>query len=520
MNLCLSDLSSRAKAGHSFLEVRAFYFSKLMAFLLAFCLLLVPSLKGIASQSILRELKPLQTFTLETPYIYADSACLIDAHTGTVLYAKNAEEKLYPASTTKVMTALLVLENCDNLQDLVTFSNAAVNGISADSSRIGARVGEQLTVLECMYGLLLRSGNDVAVALAEYVAGSESAFVKMMNDKAVELGCTNTHFMNSHGLTHPDHYTTAYDLALIMKAAVQKELFCIVGSTYSYQVKSTNLRPDGLDPWYMSNRMINSYAAEYYSAVVCGKTGFTDEAGETLVTYARKGDLELICTILKSMDTRYSDTATLYDYGFAGYKTYDMDTAASPFITGALGFYSSLNGQISPETLTITPAGSSYIILPKEASLSQVTQAIRYPKDKPASSREVAELVFSYEGYEVGKTVLNLDAPSMHETEPETAAITDDLEFSFSNGKDSSLIREAPTLPAPQATEGTRISPLESLTRFLSLIPGYPYSLAAVVGIILLIFLLLFLFHPTFRRRREAQKRRKDYQKNAPKYYD
>ena len=352
----ISEVSGSEKP---FCAPPALRLKRVFAALLTAFLLFFPAINANASSFITRTLTPLQTYVLETPSIFADSACLIDARTGTILYAKNAEEKLYPASTTKVMTALITLENCDNLQDIVTFSNAAVNGISDDSSRIGARVGEQLTVLECLYGLLLRSGNDVAVALAEYVAGSEAAFVKMMNSKAEELGCKNTHFINSHGLTDPNHYTTAYDLSLIMRAAIQKELFCIIGSTYSYQVKSTNLRPDGLDPWYMTNRMINSYAAEYYSAVVCGKTGFTDEAGETLVTYAKRGDLELICTILKSVDTRYSDTATLYDYGFSGFKAYNMDTASSPFITGALGFYSALNGQISPATLTITPSGSS-----------------------------------------------------------------------------------------------------------------------------------------------------------------
>ena len=154
------------------------------------------------------------------PDITAESAILMDAASGAVLYGKDEESKQYPASITKVMTALLAIENC-SMDDIVTFSNEAVNGIEPGSSSAGINVGAQLTVEDTLYALMLVSANEAASALAEHISGSNEAFAELMNQRAAELGCTGTHFTNPHGLPDEDHYTTAHDMALILRRAIE-----------------------------------------------------------------------------------------------------------------------------------------------------------------------------------------------------------------------------------------------------------------------------------------------------------
>lgn len=158
------------------------------------------------------------------PDITAESAILMDAASGAVLYGKDEESKQYPASITKVMTALLAIENC-SMDDIVTFSNEAVNGIEPGSSSAGINVGAQLTVEDTLYALMLVSANEAASALAEHISGSNEAFAELMNQRAAELGCTGTHFTNPHGLPDEDHYTTAHDMALILQQAMKYDEF-------------------------------------------------------------------------------------------------------------------------------------------------------------------------------------------------------------------------------------------------------------------------------------------------------
>ena len=173
------------------------------------------------------------------PIIGAESAILVDAKSGAILYQKNVNERLYPASTTKLMTALLTIEHT-NMNDIVTFSYDSVHNIESTSSRIGIDEGEQLTVEQCLYGLLLGSGNEVAYALAEHVAGSMEAFVDMMNARAAELGCVNTHFVNANGLPDPEHYVSAYDMSLIARACFKNESLVTISGTRKYTIPNVN----------------------------------------------------------------------------------------------------------------------------------------------------------------------------------------------------------------------------------------------------------------------------------------
>lgn len=243
--------------------------------------------------------------TEEQPILNAKSAILIEASTGRVLYEKNAEDRCAMASTTKIMTALVVIET-GNLQDVVTISKHAA---STTGSTIHLQIGEQITVNDLLYGLLLSSGNDAAVALAEHIAGSEEAFLECMNQKAVSLGLTNTHFATVHGLDHKDHYSTAYDMATLASVCMKNETFRRIVSTTEIHISQRTLRN--------TNDLLFTYAG-----ATGLKTGYTDGAGRCLIASAKRDGMELIAVVLgcESKTTRFSDSRKLLDYGFENFS--------------------------------------------------------------------------------------------------------------------------------------------------------------------------------------------------------
>ena len=239
---------------------------------------------------------------------------MIDAATGTVLYGKNQNTRYYPASITKLMTALLVLENCQ-LGDTVTFSRTATENLESGAVSLKLTEGDKLTVEQCLYGLLLKSANDVANGLAEKVSGSVSGFAGLMNQKAAALGCTGTHFVNPNGLNDSNHYTTPYDMALIARAAFQNDTLRKIDTTLSYKFPAT--KNAGERTITMGHKMMYSTDSRYYPGIIGGKTGYTSKAGNTLVTGAEKNGVRLIAVVMKSKSTHYADTKALLDYGFA-----------------------------------------------------------------------------------------------------------------------------------------------------------------------------------------------------------
>lgn len=254
------------------------------------------------------------TSKIAEPTIQSEGAVVIDAATGTVLYGKNQNTRYYPASITKLMTALLVLENCQ-LGDTVTFSRTATENLESGAVSLKLTEGDKLTVEQCLYGLLLKSANDVANGLAEKVSGSVSGFAGLMNQKAAALGCTGTHFVNPNGLNDSNHYTTPYDMALIARAAFQNDTLRKIDTTLSYKFPAT--KNAGERTITMGHKMMYSTDSRYYPGIIGGKTGYTSKAGNTLVTGAEKNGVRLIAVIMKSKSTHYADTKALLDYGFA-----------------------------------------------------------------------------------------------------------------------------------------------------------------------------------------------------------
>ena len=251
--------------------------------------------------------------SIAKPEVASETAALYDAATGQFLYAKDMDKAMYPASMTKLMTALLAAERL-KLDDKITISAAAVTNLEAGAATAGMAAGDTMTVKDALYALLLKSACEVANALGEAVSGSTAEFAALMNQKAQELGCTNTHFENASGLNAASHYTTAHDMALITKAALDNQTLLPILQTVNYTLPAAKNR--GELKILNGNKMINPANAQYYAGIIGGKTGYTSKAGNTLAVGVKKDGHELISVVMKSTQKQYDDTKALLDYGF------------------------------------------------------------------------------------------------------------------------------------------------------------------------------------------------------------
>ena len=256
--------------------------------------------------------------------VSAEGAMLVSMDTGDVLYTKNIHKKFYPASLTKIMTALLLLENTTDLDvETITVSEYAVKSLlGTDSSIGGFKVGEQMTARQMLYNLLLSSANDGAIAIAEHIAGSQDAFIEMMNERAAELGMNDTHFVNPHGLYNPDHYTTPYDMYLLTTEALKNSVFKEIVATKRYTMPATNMNV--AKTLSNSNMLIDSSTVHYYQYATGVKTGFTDEAGRCLISTATKDGYSYLCILMKCPNNltriEFGDTKNLFEWAFNDFE--------------------------------------------------------------------------------------------------------------------------------------------------------------------------------------------------------
>ncbi|MCR5669521.1 MAG: D-alanyl-D-alanine carboxypeptidase [Butyrivibrio sp.] len=381
-----------------------------------FCFTLVVSLFTCAFQSyaatdyaeeaLLRKELPIQSndtpFWPEGPEITAQSAILMEANTGTILYAKNIHEELYPASTTKIMTCLLAVENA-SLDEKVTFSNDAVFSVPAGGSNIGIDVGQSITLEQALYGIMVGSANEVANAVGEHVSGSISEFVKLMNKRAKELGCTNTHFANTNGLQADDHYTSTYDLALISKEFFSNELLCRVGGTPRYHFTATADQPDD---FFLNNKHKLITGEIPYEGIIGGKTGYTDLARETLVTCAERNGMKLICVVFKEESpSQFTNTVTLFDYGFNNFKAVDASDVDERYMPDDSLFFESENDVFGRSGTILRLGEGEKIIIPKTSSINDTEYHIDYDLSDAEKDKEptaVARVSYTYSGVPVG----------------------------------------------------------------------------------------------------------------------
>ena len=253
--------------------------------------------------------------------VNAKAALIVETNTGKIIYEKDIYEQNYPASVTKILTAILTIENCE-LDDVATVSQSAISHIPTGYVIAPLYVGEQITIKDLLYALMLKSANDAAYVLAEHVGGSVDGFSEMMNKKAEELGCKKTHFVNPNGIHNQNHYTTAYDMYLISNYAMKNEKFKEVVSTYEYTLSPTNKHPLKDRIMKNTNNFVNPKNA-YYNKIINGiKTGTTKQAGNCLITNSSDNGLEFITVVLgaQTANSKFSETKKMISFAYDNYK--------------------------------------------------------------------------------------------------------------------------------------------------------------------------------------------------------
>ena len=346
-----------------------------------------------------------EEFTWPTgPDITADGAIVIEASTGSILYEKNIYEQFFPASTTKILTTLVALEN-SSLDEIVTVSYAAENYVSKSSSRMGLVEGEQITMEQALYGIMLESANEATYAVGEHVGGSIARFIKMMNAKAQSLGCTRSHFANSHGLHDEDHYTCCYDLSLIARAAYQNEDFMRITGAKMYAMPETNKNQAKSlinHHWFLNGTMRYDYC-------IGGKTGSTSQAGYALVTYAKKDGMTIISVVMHDIDWShvYNDTKTLLEYAFDSFKTYRMSDLGDQ----EASFPSVFDGEIGEftegrESILYNGGGGGLVILPDSVLPEETIKSVELYDSAEIGHGEnpIGSVTYTYGDKIVGKT--------------------------------------------------------------------------------------------------------------------
>lgn len=333
-----------------------------------------------------------------TPHIEAPVAVLMDAETGIIIYDKNMHEIKYPASLTKLMTALMLLEHADNnFNQRVFMSRNAVFSIPRGSSHIAMNEDETLSVDEALYAIMLESANEVSNAIAEHVAGDLDTFADMMTKRAHELGAINTNFTNAHGLHHNDHYTTAYDMALIMQELVKYEKFLEVINTKTYTIPPTEKQP--LERILNNSHRMIQPGNFYHEYTIGGKTGFTNEALHTLATYGKKDEVSLIAVVLENQRlVSYTDTKNLLDYGFTMFNNVEIFNTED--FAHDLSLVQNIDGEtIEIASIPIVAESSITKNLPTNIDLNEIETEIDLPAYiYPPVTKDlvVGQLIFKY----------------------------------------------------------------------------------------------------------------------------
>lgn len=315
------------------------------------------------------------------PHIYSEAGIVMDIDSGAILYAKNIDNPHYPASITKILTALVALEN-NELTDTVTITPEDYNFLKRGDNHIGLKNKEEITMEDALHGTLLASGNEVAHALGSNTEGGYDNFINLMNEKAKELGCLNSNFVNSHGLHDDNHYTSARDMALIGAAAFKNADFRRITATKLYTIPETNVTNEKR-AFENHHKMLFDFRSQYYEYCVGGKTGYTDNALNTLVTFATKDDVNLVAVVLRTHGSgnTYVDTRAMLDYAFENFT------------------------KISVTVDTVEGKGlksvdeNAYVMVPMGITFEQLECCVDNPTELGDKTGEVS---YTYEGQAVG----------------------------------------------------------------------------------------------------------------------
>lgn len=419
--------------------------------------------------------------------IMAEGGIVMDFNSGAVLFGQNIHKASPPASITKLLTALVVLEN-SSLDEMVTFSYDAVNNVEAGSgNKLSLETGDQLTVEDCLYAMLLESSNQAANALAEHVGGSRDGFAEMMNEKIEELGCQESHFANPSGLNDENQYVSPYDMALIARAAFSNETLLKIDSTKTYQLPPTALNPNG-QTLKMEHRLLISEdpSSEFYcEGAVAGKTGYTSLAGNTLVTYAVRDGQELISVVLKGTQPQYYlDSKNLLEFGFTNFQNLVIADYETAYTTGedpiAVG-----DKQYQPSDLYIQK--DAQLTLPSAAQFSDADRELttELPQDAPMGA--VGLIQYSYNDREIGSAYLY-----------SASALEAARQESMDQNQQGNEPQETEAAASPQETQEDGGIPLKAILIFA----GAVLAAAAIVGA------AYYIYRERQREQRELARRR------------
>lgn len=330
----------------------------------------------------------------EGPIVSAESAILMEINTGAILYEKNIHEHQYPASTTKILTTLIASEEC-SLDEVVTFSHDAVFGTPRDSNHIAMDAGDTLTMEQCLNAILIRSANEVSYAVAEHIGETWEGFADIMNQRARELGCVDSNFVNPNGLPDENHYTSAYDLAMIGRAFFANEMLCRITTTPKLVIPKEK---EDLVEWNQM-KLLPGYEYAYEYLVGC-KTGYTDAARSTLVSCAEKDGLKLICVVLNDESPyHYEDTIALFNYGFSNFEKVNISQTETKYNIDNAGSFYSDNDIFGSSEPILSLNKDDYIILPKTADFSDTVSAISYETE---NENQAALISYTYNGVFIG----------------------------------------------------------------------------------------------------------------------
>lgn len=435
------------------------------------------------------------------PSIYAEAGILIEASTGAILYDKGCHEKMYPASITKILTTLIALEE-GNLSDMVEFSHYDVYSLESGAAHISRQEGELLSLKDCLYAVMLASANEVSNAVGAYVARQTtqytekiaeldasgetydegkvaiSVFADIMNERAKEAGALDSNFVNPNGLFDENHYTTCYDMAMITREAIKNDEFLKIESNTSYVIPATNKNVE-THPISNRHKMLFPLNAVYYEGILGGKTGYVDQSGNTLVTFAKRNGMTLISVVMKSNSSNvYNDTKTLLDYGFNNFSLSNISETETKFsFDNSLGS-SYLNNVFDSETTLIKLSEDGNIVLPKGVTIDQCRSELTF--NDTENSDIFAHIKYYYNDVSVGGTDLLLKS--------------EENEFSFGPSK------------------VTQSEPTKKSDKYINI------NIWVLLGIIIILILIIAViyysrFIQNFSRSRRHKRRRNRYRK-------
>ena len=379
------------------------------------------------------------------PVISAESAILMDADTGAILYAKNIHQKEYPASTTKILTTLIASERC-SMDEIVDFSYDAVHDIDPGSNHIAIEPGEQLTMEECLNAILIRSANEVSFAVAEHISGTTwQDFGDIMNERAKELGCVDSHFVNPNGLPNEDHYTSAYDLAMIGRAFFANEALCKMTMTHMLHILPSERQPDDI---MEVNKMELIPGGKYaYPYLVGCKTGYTDVARSTLVSCAEKDGMKLICVVMKDENPNYyEDTISLFDYGFSNFQRVNISQMETKYNIDNAGSFYSGNDIFGNSKPILQLNQNDSITLPNTITFWDAVSTISYDNTEPG---QAAVITYTYNDVVLGTASIDFTA-----SERGSSVFGDETTGTTDGAEATAATQEPDGTRATQPTEG------------------------------------------------------------------